>query len=1683
MLRASGRVCAFCLVAVLLHVEPVVARVLINEIHYHPEPKTELAEFIELYNSGPDPVNLSGWQISGGISFLIPNGTTISSNGYLVIAQSPSTILSKYSINALGPWTGLLNNTGDKVTLLNVSGLVEDEVSYQLGFPWPTVGDPPGYSIELIHPSLDTSLGGSWRASVAGNPIQQTNILILDHAAGWKYFKGLTEASSPTTDWRLLGFPDSTWSSGTAPVGYDASLAMGTKFSDMNGYYTSFFLRKELVVADPAAVSSLRLEALYDDGFKLWINGTNVLNQSLPTNEVPYSATSTGGARESNAYDTFNLNSPGRYLRAGTNILAVQVHNCLLTNSSDCFFDCRLSALFGPAAYGPTPGRINSVFATNAPPQIRQVDHSPNAPRSGQPVSISAKVTDPDGVQGVSLQYQVVEPGFYIALTNSIYATNWTTVPMNDRGIDGDTQAGDSVYTATVPASIQQHRRLIRYRIRASDPDGMTVTVPYSDDPQPNFAYFCYDGIPAWQAAVQPGVTPVTAFDTNVMGHLPAVHLIATKTDAENATWFSRYTGDAYPWLGTLVYDGKVYDHIHFRARGGGWRYAMTKNMWKFDLNRGHDLEMRDDYGKKFSVGWTKLNLGACIQQGDYDHRGEQGMFESVGFRLFNMAGVEAPKTTYLQFRVIDEAPEAPVDQYEGDFWGLYLGVEQEDGRFLDEHNLPDGNFYKMESGTGTPNNIGLAGPVDGSDLSSFLSTYRASSPAASEQWWRTNLNLQNYWSYQAVVQGIHHYDICYDKNYFYYRNPLTGLWSVHSWDLDLTWANNMYDVGCGGIDDLYYPVFGGGSAGYPAKAAMTMEYRNRVREIRDLLFNPEQAGQLIEECAYLLRGPQATVTFLDADRCKWDYNPKMTNSAYTTSPVNKAGQGRYYRWQREPSVSKDFAGCVQLMKDYVVVRGAVLDNLAADSQVPAQPSLAYLGPPGYPLNRLSFRSSEFSGFSTFAALQWRVAEVTDTNAPAYDPTEPRAYEIAPVFQTGELVAWSSDWTAPSASLKPGHTYRVRVRHEDSTGRWSRWSAPAQFVADVPDTAAALVSDLRLTELMYDPPAGSDYEFIELRNTGDSLSLDLSGAKFTSGVDFTFPQGTSLLPGEYLLVTRATNESTFRSYYNLGASVKICGPYLGSLANSGEQLTLKVSAGGNEIASFDFGQGRGWPVGAQGAGHSLVPLDRAIPFEATGTLDYPGNWRASSRLGGSPGEADPAPRIPAVLINEVTAHTDYADPLRPEYDSNDWIELYNSTGTNVSLANYYLSDDPANPRKWPIPARTVSARGHIVLDEVHDFHNPITSGFGIDKAGEQILLSRFDGGSNDGVVDAIQFGGQENERSIGRYPDGSAWWFTMLRTSNSVNSAGIPGVVISEFMYHPPDIAGLDNTRDEFVELFNPMGSTVTLQDTNGVWRLSGGIAFSFPLNTVIPAGGTLLVVNFDPADATALANFKTLYHITNAAVPVLGPYAGKLSNRSDRVALEKPQYPDLVGDPYSWIILDEVIYGNQDPWPASANGLGFALQRISTNRNGNDPANWLAASPNPGYATSAPSDSDADGMPDAWETLHGLNPFDASDATLDLDHDGMSNLAEYLSGTNPADANSVLKLQPSILADGTVLLRFNAAESLSYTIQFKSDVAGALWDKLADVPAGAARAVQVPDDAPFDFSTRFYRIVTPALP
>jgi hypothetical protein len=80
--------------------------------------------------------------------------------------------------------------------------------------------------------------------------------------------------------------------------------------------------------------------------------------------------------------------------------------------------------------------------------------------------------------------------------------------------------------------------------------------------------------------------------------------------------------------------------------------------------------------------------------------------------------------------------------------------------------------------------------------------------------------------------------------------------------------------------------------------------------------------------------------------------------------------------------------------------------------------------------------------------VKLRFAEITPamTTAPASRPVQ-GLREISAVWESADLTDAASQVSIPSGIAKSGHTYRVRARMKDTTGRWSHWSAPVEFVA------------------------------------------------------------------------------------------------------------------------------------------------------------------------------------------------------------------------------------------------------------------------------------------------------------------------------------------------------------------------------------------------------------------------------------------------------------------------------------------------------------------------------------------------------------------------------------------------------------------------------------------------------------
>ena len=224
----------------------------------------------------------------------------------------------------------------------------------------------------------------------------------------------------------------------------------------------------------------------------------------------------------------------------------------------------------------------------------------------------------------------------------------------------------------------------------------------------------------------------------------------------------------------------------------------------------------------------------------------------------------------------------------------------------------------------------------------------------------------------------------------------------------------------------------------------------------------------------------------------------------------------------------------------------------------------------------------------------------------------------------------------------------------------NEWSALSTLRVNVDE----YISGVQITEIHYNPLgddgfAGSQYEFIELKNVGESV-VTLTNASFINGIQYSFNTETMLNPGEFIVL--ASQPYTFKLRYGFDPF----GQYSGQLDNSGEQITL-VSATGQIIAAVKYNDKLPWPTSADGLGFSIVPVSNNPDTDWNdGT-----NWRASSVIHGTPGADDQGSDIPEVWVNEVLASSD-----KPEVD---FVELYNPNGFEVDISHWFLSDN----RKLP----------------------------------------------------------------------------------------------------------------------------------------------------------------------------------------------------------------------------------------------------------------------------------------------------------------------------------------------------------------------------------------------------------------
>jgi hypothetical protein len=153
------------LVAMSLAVWSVQAKVVINEISYHPPNEDDTLEFIELHNTGDAPVDLRGWKFTKGIKYEFTDRAEIAAKGFLVLARDDAAFKKLYGVESGGVFKSSLKDSGENLELSDAQGKRVEKVEFKDDPPWPLSADGESATLERISPAAASDDPANWASS------------------------------------------------------------------------------------------------------------------------------------------------------------------------------------------------------------------------------------------------------------------------------------------------------------------------------------------------------------------------------------------------------------------------------------------------------------------------------------------------------------------------------------------------------------------------------------------------------------------------------------------------------------------------------------------------------------------------------------------------------------------------------------------------------------------------------------------------------------------------------------------------------------------------------------------------------------------------------------------------------------------------------------------------------------------------------------------------------------------------------------------------------------------------------------------------------------------------------------------------------------------------------------------------------------------------------------------------------------------------------------------------------------------------------------------------------------------------------------------------------------------------------------------------------------------------------
>jgi hypothetical protein len=1478
-----------------------VSDLVINELMYAPISGLADDQYVEIYNHGAAPADLSGWRLEDGVSFTFPPGTMLSPDGYLVVAKNVARLLTNYpnltpSI-ALGDFQGKLAGGGERIALTkpdtlvstnldgsfstNLIHIVVDEVTYQNGGRWGQWAHGGGSSLERIDPRADGRLAGNWADSDETAKAPWTTVS----------FKGRLDNGSVAADQLqvlLQGAGECLIDDVQLLNAQGVNLLVNSDFeSDASGW----------TAEGTEDQSGWEAAEGYNSAHCYHVRAVDRGDNEVNRVRTPVSPALAGNS-------TATIQAKVRWLKGAPGVLFRLRGNWLEA----------LGAMELPKNPG-TPGARNSRAVPNGPPAIYGVGHAPILPGGGEAVVVTARVSDPDGITSMVLRYRV-DPD-----------TAYQNVAMVDDGTGGDAVAGDGVYSATIPG--QSTGRLTAFYIQAWDAATSIATATFPDD------------APRRECLVRFG-------ETTPAGDFPVYRLWMTQSTFN--TWTSRNKMNNTPLDITFVLGDQrvIYNTLALYA---GSPYIAPGYSTPSGNRCGYSVTFPSD--DRF-LG----NLDLVLDWPGGHGNENTALQEQMGYWIANKIGLPYSHRYTIRLHVngvtdmkrggVFEAVNQPAgdfvrawspDDSTGDFYKIERAFEFSDGGNLSADPEPRLQNYTTVGGAKKTARYrwnwlkrSTDDVNDYTNVFNLVDAVNAASPEPYTSQTEALVDLEEWMGMLAVEHIIANFDAYgheIGKNMYGYK-PDHGKWQLYMFDLDwlmLAALNHgssyspssaplfnaddpvivrMYNhppflrayyravkkavegpllsANCDPVMDAKYAalVANGVTQCDGQKLAAPTAVKNWFSQRHDAL--AAKLGTLAASFAVTGNNGSELVTNADA----------MTLAG--TAPIEVKGilvNGQDYpvTWTTVTNWALRLA-LAPGPNDFTLVAtdtsGNALTNYTSSIKVNFTGSDE--SPEGQVvINEIMYRPSAPNGqfielFNRSADLSfdlsgWRLQGV-DFTFPGGTVLGPGGYAVVAkdraafgaAYGTGiPLVGEYAGTLSPGGEtlslIKPG-----AAPDQDLVVSTVSYQAGPPWPATIDGSSLQLIDPAQENSRVANwtavssntnTPSAPQWQYVTATGTATTsrLYIYMASAGDVEIDDLMLVAGSVPGAGQNL-VPDGDFESGFPGPWSVSSNLS--GSELDSAVRHSGNAALHVvssSAGTTQSSAIwqDIGpletnaaysvsfwylpstNGSGLTVRLSGSGISTT--QNIAPLETPILLSTPG---APNSVPG------PLPILPPVWINEIEPEN-VTGPVDDAGEHDPWVELYNAGSDSISLGGWYLADNYTNLTEWAFPpGTTIGANQRLVVwldgqppqttgTSLHtDFRIPPTNG-------SLALVCPL--GSQVAVLDYVDYSTPGSDRSFGLYPDGRPgprrpFYLPTPGAPNTNLFAPLP-VFINEWMAaNTKTIAdSADGHFDDWFELYNPNALPVDLAG----YSLSDNPAdatarWTIPTGVSIPARGFLLV-------------------------------------------------------------------------------------------------------------------------------------------------------------------------------------------------------------------------------------------------